>query len=57
MFHDPRFDKYSNRYLGVFSYRFHRRFDLAAMTERVLHAACLCTAQPEHLLKRAKLAT
>ena len=56
-FHALRFDKYSDRYLGAFSYRFNRRFDLAAMTERVLHAACLCKAQPEHLLRRAELAT
>ena len=56
-FHALRFDKYSDRYLGAFSDRFNRRFNLAAMTERVWHAACLCTAQPEHLLRRAELAT
>lgn len=37
-FHALRFDKYADRYLGAFSYRFNRRFDLAEMTERVLHA-------------------
>jgi hypothetical protein len=40
-----------------FSYRSHRRFDLAAMTERVLHATRLCTAQPKYLLRRAELVT
>jgi hypothetical protein len=55
-FHALRFDKYSYRQLGAFSYRFNRRFNLAAMTERVLHAACLCTAQPAQLLRRAELA-
>jgi hypothetical protein len=57
-FHALGFDKYSDRYLlGAFSYRFSRRFDLSAMIERVLHAAYLCTAKPEHLLWRAELAT
>jgi hypothetical protein len=52
-FHALRFDKYPDRYLGAFSYRFNRRFDLAAMTERVLHALCQCTARPQHLLRHA----
>ena len=56
-FHGLRFDKYSDRYLGTFSYRINRRFDLAAMTERGLDAACPDTAQPEHPLRRAKLGT
>jgi len=30
-FHALRFDKYADRYLGAFSYRFNRRFDLAAI--------------------------
>jgi transposase-like protein len=55
-FHALRFDKYADRYLGAFSYRFNRRFDLAAMTERVLHAACQSTARPERLLRHAELA-
>jgi hypothetical protein len=54
-FHALRFDKYADRYLGAFSYRFNRRFDLAAMTERVLHAVCQITARPERLLRRAEL--
>ncbi|MFT5340196.1 MAG: transposase-like protein [Cyanobium sp.] len=55
-FHALRFDKYADRYLGAFSYRFNRRFDLAAMTERVLHAVCQITARPERLLRRAEVA-
>ena len=54
-FHALRFDKYANRYLGAFSYRFNRRLDEAAMTERVLHAVCQITARPERLLRRAVL--
>jgi len=46
-----RFEKYADRYLGAFSYRFNRRFNLAAMTERVVHAICSCQARPERLLK------
>ena len=55
-FHALRFDKYTDRYLGAFSYRFNWRFDLAAMTERVLPAVCQCTASPESLLRQAELA-
>ena len=53
-FHALRFDKYADRYLGAFSYRFNRRFDLAAMTERVLHAVCQITALQERLPRRAE---
>lgn len=49
-------NKSADRHLGTFSYRFNRRFDLAAMTERVLHAVCYGTARPERLLRRAELA-
>ena len=31
--------KYAHRYLAEFSYRFNRRFDLAGMVPRLLHAA------------------
>ena len=54
-FHALRFDKYADRYLGAFSYRFNQRFDLAAMTERELHAVCQINAWPERLLRRAEL--
>ena len=50
-FHALRFDKYANRYLGAFSYR----FNSFAMTERVLHAVCQITARPERLVRRAVL--
>jgi transposase-like protein len=56
-FHTFRSDKYSNRYLGAFNYPFNRRFDLAAMTERVVHAICSCSARPELLLRSAEFAT
>ncbi len=56
-FHALRFDKYADRYLGAFNYRFNRRFKLAEMTERVIHAICSCTARPEWLLRSAELTT
>ncbi len=56
-FHTPRFDEYVNRCLGAFNYRFNRRFNLATMTERVVHAICSCGARPERVLRGAELAT
>jgi hypothetical protein len=56
-FHVLRFDKYAGRYLGAFRCRFNRRFDLAAMTERLLHAVCNSRPRPEHLLRGTELAT
>jgi transposase-like protein len=56
-FHALRFDKYADRYLGAFSFRFNHRFKLEEMTDQVLQAVCLCTARPEHLLRSAELAT
>ena len=56
-FHALKFDKYADRYLGAFNYRFNRRFNLSTMTERVVHAICSCGARPERILRSAELAT
>jgi hypothetical protein len=56
-FHALHFDKYADRYLGAFSFRFNHRFQLEKMTDQVLQAVCLCTARPERLLRSAELAT
>lgn len=56
-FHALKFDKYLDRYLGAFIYRVHRLFNLATMTERVVHAICGCGARPERILMSAELAT
>ena len=56
-FHSLSFKKYGNRYLGAFSYRFNRRFNLIAMTDRVLQTACCCLARSERLLRSAELTT
>ena len=54
-FHALRFNRYTDRSLGAFSYRFNLRFYLAVMTERVLHVVCQCMARLERLLWRAEL--
>jgi hypothetical protein len=51
------FDKYADRYLGAFYYRFNRRFNLEEMTGWILRATCNCTARPERLLRSAELGT
>jgi hypothetical protein len=56
-FHALRFEKYANRYLGAFCYRFNRRFHLEEMTGRILRATCNCNARPERILRSAELAT
>jgi len=56
-FHSLRFEKYAERYLGAFCYRFNRRFHLEEMTGRILRATCNCNAWPERILRSAELAT
>jgi hypothetical protein len=56
-FHALNFEKYADRYLGAFCYRFNRRFNLEEMTGRILQATCNCTARPERLLRSAELGT
>lgn len=56
-FHAVRFEKYADRYLGAFCYRFNRRFNLEEMMGRILRATCNRTARPERLLRSAELAT
>jgi transposase-like protein len=53
-FHAFNFAKYGKRYLGAFCFRFNRRFNLAAMTERLLIAACCCGPRPERVLRLAE---
>jgi hypothetical protein len=55
-FHALHFEKYADRYLGAFCYRFNRRFNLEQMTDRLAYAICACTARPERLLRAAELA-
>jgi len=54
-FHAFNFEKYAKRYLGGFCFRFNRRFKMAAMTERIANAVCVCKPCPERALRVAEL--
>jgi len=56
-FHALRFEKYADRYLGAFCYRFNRRFNLEEMMGRIFRATCNCTARPERLVMSVKFTT
>lgn len=49
--------KYAARYLAEFSYRFNRRYDMASMIPRLLHAACLTQPLPWTKLRWSETAT
>ncbi len=51
--HALSFEKFADRYLGAFCYR----FNLEQMKDRLAYAICTCTARPESLLRDAELAT
>lgn len=53
-YHAFDFGKYAARYLAAFAYRFNRRFDLAALHERLLVAAARCGPHPERLVRLAE---
>jgi hypothetical protein len=53
-----KFGKYHERYLGAFSYRFNRRFDLRALVGGLIGHVARAKPQPERLIRRvAELAT
>jgi hypothetical protein len=54
-FHAFNFGKYGKRYLGGFCFLFNRRFKMAAMTERIANAVCVCKPCPERALRAAEL--
>ena len=54
-FHAFNFDKYVTRQLGGFCFLFDRRFKMAAMTERIANAVCVCKRCPERALRVAEL--
>ena len=45
-YHAFDFVKYAHRYLAEAQYRFNRRFNLASILARLLHAACTTTPRP-----------
>ena len=54
-FHAFNFGRYGKRYLGGFCFLFNRRFQMAAMTERIANAVCVCKPCLERALRAAEL--
>lgn len=54
-FHSFDFAKYAHRYLAQVQYQFNRRFDLAVILARLLHASARTTARPERFIRQAEL--
>ncbi len=50
-FHSFNHDKYAKRYMGGFCFLFNRHLKLAAMTERIANAVCVCKPCPERALR------
>jgi len=53
-YHAFDFEKYVHRYLGEYQYRFNRRFDLAGMMSRLIHAAAQTGKRSEGWLRLAE---
>jgi len=53
-YHAFLFSKCSNRYLAEIAYRFHRRFNLKTLHQRLLIAAVSCPPCLERLLRSAE---
>lgn len=54
-YHSFDFAKYAHRYLAEAQYRFNRRFNLRAILDRLLHAACLSAPTPASAIRGAEL--
>ncbi len=52
-YHAFAFRKYGARYLGAFTYRFNRRFDLSTLPARLLLAAANCAPHPLRSIRSA----
>ena len=50
-YHAINHARYAHRYLAEFTYRFNRRFDLAAMVPRLLRAAVTTKPYPLNILR------
>lgn len=53
VYHSVRQAKYARRYLGEAAYRFNRRFQLADLLPRLVHAMIQCHPRPEPRLRTA----
>ena len=54
-YHAFDFAKYAHRYLAEAQYRFNRRFDLASILARLVHAASNTTPRPAQLIRAAEV--
>jgi len=54
-YHAIRFAKYAHRYLAEFQWRFNRRFDMRAIFERLVRAACSAAPVNRCAIRRAEL--
>ena len=54
-YHAFDFVKYAHRYLAEAQYRFNRRFNLASILARLLHAACATTPRPAQFIRAAEV--
>lgn len=54
-YHHFDFDKYRHRYLAEAQYRVNRRFDLASLVGRLVHACARTDPCPEHWLRLAEV--
>ena len=50
-----KYDKYADRYLGAFAYRFNRRFNLAELVVRLIVDVCRTKATPERVIRTAEV--
>ena len=53
-FHAFNFDKYARRYLGVYCFRFNRRFSMVEMADRIPNAVSCCMPCTERVLRVAE---
>lgn len=54
-YHAFKFAKYARRYLAEFAYRFNRRFDLAALLPRLLHACAMASPRCDSKIRMAEV--
>lgn len=53
-YHAFKFDKYGDRYLAEYQFRFNRRFDLGSLAQAIIRAAASCKPTPMRALRMAE---
>jgi hypothetical protein len=54
-YHAFKFEKYAQRYLAEFQYRFNRRFNLKTLLQRLARAAAFAKPRPEWQIRLAEV--